>query len=227
MLLGTDEFETTEEQSEMDPLVFIQWSQAVLCALKMVMEAKVWGPGSFVNIWQGTTKAYLDFIDRLQEVIQKHIENQEAAYTLVLQLDYENANNDCKAVLNLLKLITTDISQFIKAFQNVGMEQHQTTLLAAAIRGKIKCFNCGRLGHTHWECQNRQKNSLKNLLSKDCPWCGKGKHWASECRSQYKKKWQAALTSVKWAEGHTLWCPEPQQELSPQQQSTALGSGTC
>ena len=113
MLLRTDEFETAEEQAEMDPFVFIQCSQAALCALKMVAEAKAWGQGCFINIRQGATEAYLHFIDRLQEAIQKHIENQEAAYTLVLQLDYENANNDCKAVLNPPKLTPTSISQFI------------------------------------------------------------------------------------------------------------------
>ena len=94
--------------------------------------------------------AYLDFIDRLQEVIQKHIENQEAAYTLVLQLAYENANNDCKAVLNPLKLTTTSINQFIKASQNIGTERHQAPLLVAATKGEIKFFNCGRRGHTCW-----------------------------------------------------------------------------
>ena len=109
----------------MDPQVFSQSSQAVFCALKMVLEAKAQGQGSFINIQQGATEAQLDFVDRLQEAIQKQVESQEAAETLLLQLAYENANNDCKAVLNPLQLTITDISQFIKVCQNVGtMEQY-------------------------------------------------------------------------------------------------------
>ena len=147
MLLRTGEYESAEEQAKMDPQAFSQCSLATFHALKMVLEAKFWGPGSFINIQQGATEAYLDFIDRLQGAIQKQVVSQEAAETLLLQLAYENVNNDCKAVLNPLKLTTTDISQFIKACQNVSMEQHRATLLAAAIKGENKCFNCSRMGH--------------------------------------------------------------------------------
>ena len=175
MLLETDEYESAEELVKMETKASSQCSQAAFCALKMVPEAKTGGPGSFINIRQGATEIYLDFIDWLQEAIQKQVESREAVETLLLQLAYENANNDCKAVLNPLRLTTINTSQCIKACQNIGMEPHWATLLAAAIKWEIKCFNCGRLGHTHRECQNKQQNNRKTTPSKDCPQCGKGK----------------------------------------------------
>lgn len=162
---------------------FTQSSEAALCALKMVPKAQALGQGSFVSIRHGDTQASLDFIDRLGEAIQKQIEKQEAAESFLLNFAYENANNDCEAILNPVKLTTTSISQFIKACQNTDTKQHGATLLAAAVRGEIKCFNCGRPGNICQECWNRLQDRLKHPPSKDFPPCGKGKHWASERRS--------------------------------------------
>ena len=174
MLLGTDRYESAEEQAKMNPQAFSQRSQAALRALKMVPEAEASSAGSFINIRQGATEAYLDFVDRLLAAIQSQVANQEAAKTLSLLLAYENANNDCKAMLKTLRLTTTDISQFIKACQDVGTEHHRATLLTAEIKGEVKCFNCDRPGHTCRECRNKQQNNPKHLPSKDCPRCGKG-----------------------------------------------------
>ena len=44
-------------------------------------------------------EAYIDFIDRLQEAIERQIDNDEA---LLWQLAYENANKDCRAVIGPL-----------------------------------------------------------------------------------------------------------------------------
>ena len=83
MLLETDEYESAEELVKMETKASSQCSQAAFCALKMVPEAKTGGPGSFINIRQGATEIYLDFIDWLQEAIQKQVESPEAAKTLI------------------------------------------------------------------------------------------------------------------------------------------------
>ena len=66
MLLRTGEYESAEEQEQMDPQAFSQCSQAAFCTLKVVPEAIAQGPGYF-NIWQGATEAYLDFITGYKE----------------------------------------------------------------------------------------------------------------------------------------------------------------
>lgn len=167
----------------MDPQTFTQCSAAALRAFKTIPDAKPHRAGSFINIRQRANEACLDFIDRLQEAIQRQIENQDVADALLLQLAFENDNNDCKAVLQPMWLTTTDDGQFIKACQNVGMEQHKAVLLATALKVEIKCYNCGKAGHTRRECHYKNKK----LSIKDCPRCHKGNHWANQCRSTYYK----------------------------------------
>ncbi|KAF6084412.1 hypothetical protein HJG60_008674 [Phyllostomus discolor] len=187
MLLGTGQYESAEEQAKMNPQAFYQCTQAALRALKVVPEDGAPCAGSFTNVRQGATEDYGHFVDRLMRAMERQIENREAIKALLLPLAYENANSDCKAMLRILRWTATDISQFIKACQDVGTAHYQATLLVAEMKRQVKCFNCGRPGHTRWECQNKQQNNPKHLPSKDCPRCGKGKHWANQCRSKYDK----------------------------------------
>lgn len=207
MLLGTGQYESAEEQAKMNPLVFYQCTQAALRALKMVPEDRAQCVGSFTKVRQGATEDYLHFVDRLIRAIERQVENQEAAKALLLPLAYENANSDCKAMLKTLRWTATDISQFIKACQDVGTERHRATLLATEIKGQLKCFNCGRLGHTRRECQKKQQNNPKHLPSKDCPRCGRGKHWANQCRSKYDKDGKP-LPPRRGEGDRELWCPK-------------------
>ena len=62
-----------------------------------------------------------------------------------MQLAFENANNDCKTVLQPIWLATTDVGQFIKACQNVGAGEHRAALLAAALKGEIDVSIVARL----------------------------------------------------------------------------------
>lgn len=124
MLLGTGQYESTEEQAKMDPRAFSQCSQAALCALKMVPESGVQCAGSFTKIRQGATEACMRFVDRLMRAMERQIGNQEVINALLLPLAYEYANSDCKAMLKITRRTATDISQFIKACQDVGTEHH-------------------------------------------------------------------------------------------------------
>ena len=96
---------------------------------------------SFTNICQGAAEAYIDFIDHLRKVIERQIDNDRAAKSLLWQLVYGNANKDCRAIIGPLRTTTRDISEFIKACQDGGTEQHKTSLLAAAIKGGPRCYN--------------------------------------------------------------------------------------
>ena len=53
---------------------------------------------SFTNICQGAAEAYIDFIDHLRKVIERQIDNDRAAKSLLWQLAYENANKDCRTI---------------------------------------------------------------------------------------------------------------------------------
>ena len=77
-----------------------QSAQIALRAMKAVSEARE--ISSFTNIHQGAAEAYIDFIDHLQGAIERKLDNDRAAKTLLWQLAYENANKDCRTIIGPL-----------------------------------------------------------------------------------------------------------------------------
>ena len=116
--------------------------------MKAVPDSQARETSSFTNIRQGAAEAYIDFIDHLQEAIERQIDNR-AVKALLCQLAYENANKDCRAIIGPLRTATKDISEFIKACQDISTEHYKASLLAAAIKGGPRCYNCGKPGHLH------------------------------------------------------------------------------
>ncbi|NXA89245.1 GAK5 protein, partial [Melanocharis versteri] len=81
---------------------------------------------------------------------------------------------------------------FIKAYANIGSEQHKAELIATGIaqqlqaaKTTVKCFAWGREGHVRKQCPKRQKTDKKP--NKHCPCCKKGFHWSNQCHSKYNK----------------------------------------
>ena len=115
-----------------------------------------------------------------------------AAEALLWQLAYENASKDCRAVIGPLQTATKDISEFIKTCQDISTEHYKASLLAAAVKGDPRCYNCGKPGHLRKDCLSTLKRGKGNdkLPPGDCPLCGKGRHWAKECHSKFDKNGQ-------------------------------------
>ena len=102
MLLGSRDFAMATDQARLDPHAFNQSAQIALRAMKAVPDSQARETSSFTNIHQGAVEAYIDFIDRLQEAIERQIDNDRAAKALLWQLAYENASTDCRAVIGPL-----------------------------------------------------------------------------------------------------------------------------
>ena len=192
MLLGSGDFATTVDQARLDSHAFSHSAQIALRTMKAVPDSQAREISSFTNIRQGAVEAYIDFTDRLQDGIERQIDNDRAAKSLLWQPAYENANEDCRTIKGPLQATTKDISEFIKACQDVGTEQQKASLLAAAIKGDPRCYNCGKPGHLHKDCSSTPGGGKGNykLPLKDCPRCGKGRHWAKECHSKFGKNGQ-------------------------------------
>ena len=83
-------------------MLLVKVAQIALRAMKAVPDSQARETSSFTNIHQGAAEAYIDFIDLLQEAIERQIDNDRAAKSLLWQLAYENANKDCRTIIGPL-----------------------------------------------------------------------------------------------------------------------------
>ncbi|KAK4822304.1 hypothetical protein QYF61_013003 [Mycteria americana] len=112
-LMGTDPLLDPRLQATLDPNVLRQ--SAALALQAMLRLPEVGKPEQlFTSIRQGLEEPYMQFIDRLTDVLDKQIENREAKEALILKLAMENANMDCKKLLQALPVNST-LVQMIKA----------------------------------------------------------------------------------------------------------------
>ncbi|XP_078240199.1 endogenous retrovirus group K member 7 Gag polyprotein-like [Pogona vitticeps] len=147
---------------------------------------------SFSSIRQGPNEPYTAFIDKLKVAISRQLDNVEAQSELLLKLAYENANTDCKRALQgVIRKEPYELADMLRACAEVGSKAHEMALLAVALRGgKGNCYNCKKPGHFKAECRAPGGGAYRDggqqrpqKPSRKCPRCGKGYHWASQCRS--------------------------------------------
>ncbi|KQK76190.1 hypothetical protein AAES_141002 [Amazona aestiva] len=97
-LLGQADFGANAAQAMICQAGLQQVKQLALCAMKTVPEAdKHRQP--FVLIEQEANEPFMKFLDRLNEALEKQIDNEKAREYIFKQLAIENANPDCQKVL--------------------------------------------------------------------------------------------------------------------------------
>ncbi|XP_052016360.1 igE-binding protein-like [Apodemus sylvaticus] len=141
--------------------------------------------GHLTKIVQGPQEPFSEFVARMTEAAGRIFGDPEQAMPLIEQLIYEQATQECKAAIAPRK--SKGLQDWVKVCRELGGPLTNAGLAAAILQSQKgsrvgeqrTCFNCGRTGHLKRDCRAPGKKRVPGV----CTRCGKGYHWANECRS--------------------------------------------
>lgn len=190
MLTGRGLYMGHENQKDFDTGVYAQIS---------ILARKAWrrlpatgaSDNMLTKIVQANNESYADFVSRLLQAGARIFGSQDLALPLVKQLAYEQANKWCRDAIAPIR--DKPIDDYLKVCRDITPEVIQGQVMAAAITQGLNksrdhnspesrtCFRCGETGHFKSQCSYKDRNRHKPPGL--CPRCGKGNHWARDCRS--------------------------------------------
>ena len=136
------------------------------------------------KIIQGTNEPFSEFVARMMEAAGRIFSDSEATMPLIEQLVYEQCTKECRNAITPWK--GKGLQAWMKACREIGGPLSNAGLAAAVLMAQAKeitCYNCGQTGHMQKQCTKGRKSRFEKTEPGTCPKCGKGRHWANECRS--------------------------------------------
>ena len=153
----------------------LQFDEQLLTQVRMIC-LKAWeriNPAgqasiSFTQIELSNGDTYVDFIARLCQNLNKTVAQPGLRNLLMQVLAYENANSECKKVIQPLKAQGAPLEEYLKVCQDIGSEPYKMQRLAQALskankNTDMRCHQCGKLGHIKIDCKGRRSYSVDKL----------------------------------------------------------------
>lgn len=174
-LLGKGPYAPAAAQAQLPVTALQDAREAALRAfLKVPDEGKPQRSAS--SLRQGPTEPFVQFIDKLRDVLDKQVRDENAKELLLKTFAMENANEDCRKMLEPLNNPT--LAQMIEACKSVGTISHQCSVIASAVAAlhisQQSCFSCGQPGHIKRNCPARRRERGPGV----CP----RRHWRGQCQ---------------------------------------------
>ena len=89
---------------------------------------------SFTQIKQSNGEPYVDFIARLHQNLNKTVSQPGWRDLLMQVLAYDNANSECKNVIQPLKAQGATLEEYLKVCQDIGSEPYKIQLLKHCLK---------------------------------------------------------------------------------------------
>ncbi|XP_070093070.1 endogenous retrovirus group K member 24 Gag polyprotein-like [Equus przewalskii] len=139
--VGVGQYATPQAQAEANGMLHRQCSEVALAAWKAIPPSGAdRATNSFVNVRQGPNEPYIEFIDRLQQAIERQIAHPEAAQIILLKIAFENANADCQSAMSHLKGRIHTLGDTLRACQEVGTQSCGQSNGGRVFAAAQRCF---------------------------------------------------------------------------------------
>ena len=75
---------------------------------------------------------------------------------------YDNANSECKKVIQPLKAQCAPLEEYLNVCQDIGSEPYKMQLLAQTLskankKTDMRCHQCGKLRHIKIDCKGKRR----------------------------------------------------------------------
>nr|AAV63809.1 gag protein [Human immunodeficiency virus 1] len=174
---------------------------------------RMYSPVSILDIRQGPKEPFRDYVYRFYKTQRAEQASQDGKNWMPETLLVQNANPDCKTILQASGPQAT-LEEMMTACQGVGGPSHKARVLAEAMsqatnsatiycqRGNfkgqrkiVKCFNCGKKAHS---------KKLQGPKEKGCWKCGREGHQMKDCTERQENFLEKILPSHKGRPGNFL-----------------------
>lgn len=135
---ATAPIDNPQLQACLHPLILAQAKDLGIQALLKIADVATLTQ-RYSTIKQDPKEPYIQFIERLRDAMDKQMINNDARNQLILQLAWDNANEDCKRAIDLLPKENPSLSESIDVCAKVRTDSYNMALLADSFAATVGC----------------------------------------------------------------------------------------